>query len=267
MGPQASSVQRWITRHRTSGYRATGIAALLGMALCFAPQCIRAQDTQVASTSALPDAPPPSTQQPSSSGTATPTGPVVTTNEKYIQPGVIAPPLTAGNKIGQTLRDLYTPQSFAGFIIAAAYSHGVNGQPNYGTDRGAFGQRLGASAIRDTSQNVLANAVFAPLLHQDPRYYIEGDRYSIGHRLGYALSRALFTRKDDGHTTVNTSLIFGYAAAAALTQTYYPPGNRDAKDSARTFGASIGGAAASFAFHEFLDDALTLTHLRKNRQP
>ena len=103
----------------------------------------------------------------------------MTTNEKYIQPGVIAPPLTAGNKIGQTLHDLYTPQSFAASSSRPRYSHGVNGQPNYGTDRGAFGQRLGAAAIRDTSQNVFPALVFAPLLHQDPRYYIEGDRYSM----------------------------------------------------------------------------------------
>lgn len=165
------------------------------------------------------------------------------------------------------MHDLYTPESFGGFLVAAAYSQGVNGQPNYGTDRGAFGERLGAAALRDSSQDLLSGAVFAPLLHQDPRYYVEGDQYSFGHRLAYALTRALITRRDDGRATVNTSLIFGYAAAAALTQTYYPPGNRDPKDSARTFGASIGGAAAGFAYHEFLHDALTLAHLHKRQQP
>jgi hypothetical protein len=185
---------------------------------------------------------------------------------KDIQPGWQAPPLDAHSKVLQTLHDLYMPESFLGFLVAAGYSQGVNGQPNYGVDRGAFGERLGAAAIRDSSQDLFTGAVFAPMLHQDPRYYIEGDGYSAAHRTLYAITRAVITRRDDGKQTLNTSLLLGYAAAAALTNAYYPQNERTAKDSARTYGASIGGAAAGFVFHEFIGDALEIIHLRKPQQ-
>lgn len=185
---------------------------------------------------------------------------------KDIQPGWQAPPLNAHSKVVQTLHDLYTPESFLGFLVAAGYSQGVNGQPDYGVDRGAFGERLGAAAIRDSSQDLFTGAVFAPMLHQDPRYYIEGDGYSAAHRTLYAVTRSLITRRDDGKQTLNTSLLLGYAAAAALTNAYYPQSERTAKDSARTYGASIGGAALGFVFHEFIGDALEVAHLRKQRQ-
>ena len=41
-------------------------------------------------------------------------------------------------------------------------------------DSGAFGERLGAAGIRDTTQGVFTDSVFAPLLHEDPRYYMAG---------------------------------------------------------------------------------------------
>jgi hypothetical protein len=39
-------------------------------------------------------------------------------------------------------------------------------------DENAFGERLGAAGIRDTVQGVFTDSVFAPLLHEDPRYYV-----------------------------------------------------------------------------------------------
>lgn len=233
-----------------------------------------AQDAESTSLASLPDAPsfaltgaqvaapPPSATN--SYTTAKPYISIAPVTQKYIPAGVQAPPLTARDKIDQTAHDLYTPESFIGFVFAAGYSQFVRGQPNYGSDPGAFGQRLGAAAIRDSSQDIFQGMVFAPLLHDDPRYYAEGDSFSFPHRLFYAITRPLITRGDNGNERVNGSLLLGYAAAAGLTDAYYPGRNRNARDTASTFGTSIGGAALGFAYHEFREDALRLLRHQHN---
>jgi hypothetical protein len=208
--------------------------------------------------SSLPEAPGPAIIQP-----ASPSAHTAPLYRKDIPPGWQAQPLGARDKIVLGLRDLYTPGNFGAMFISSGYSHLTNRQPNYGTDRGAYGERLGAAALRETSQGFLTDSVFAPLLHQDPRYYVLGPQHSTFHRALYALTRPLIRRNDDGRETVNTSLLLGYASAAALTNTYYPAINRNARDTTATFGASIGGAALGFLVSEYADQILVATHLRR----
>lgn len=178
-------------------------------------------------------------------------GAVEPADVKFIQPGMRAQPLGARGKMVIGIEDTYSPLNFGGMIAAAGFEQLTNGQPNYGTDRGAFGERLGAAAIRDTSQGVLTDGVFAVLLHEDPRYYVEGPRYSILHRALYAISRPLVTRKDNGRSTVNGALLLGYASASILNNAYYPSINRNVHDTIASFGGSVGGAALGFAIGEF----------------
>ncbi|MGA8940677.1 MAG: hypothetical protein WB439_16055 [Acidobacteriaceae bacterium] len=170
---------------------------------------------------------------------------------KYIQPGMIAQPLSAHAKLVIGLEDTYSLLNLGGILASAGYEQLTNGEPNYGTDRGAFGQRLGAAAIRDTSQGLFTDAVFAPLLHQDPRYYVEGPQYSTVHRALYAITRPLITRTDSGRRTVNGALLLGYAASALLNNAYYPSINRNVRGTVSAFGGSVGGAALGFAIGEF----------------
>ena len=182
---------------------------------------------------------------------------------KYIPAGWTAQPLTAHDKVVLAIRDAYSPFSFVGIIASAGYSHLVNGQPNYGTDKGAFGQRLGATAIRDTSEQLFTDAVFAPLLHEDPRYYVEGSQYNFFHRVIYAGTRPLITRTDGGKFTPNFALLLGYGAASAISYSYYPSINQNAKDTVATFGGALAGAAVGDLVSEFSDEFLVKLHLKK----
>ena len=92
---------------------------------------------------------------------------------KYIPAGYVAQPLTPRQKLNVALRDLYTPQSLAGYVVAAVIPTVVNGQPNYGTNGKRLAQRVGAVA-RDSSQAIFTDAIFDPLFHEDPRYYVQG---------------------------------------------------------------------------------------------
>lgn len=194
-------------------------------------------------------------------GQATPT--VAPRLTKYIPSGWTAQSITAHDKVLLGLRDLYSPLNFIAMIASAGYEQALNGEPNYGTDRGAFGQRLGAAAIRESTQGLFTDSIFAPLFHEDPRYYVQGKGHNFLYRAAYAATRPVVTRTDSGGSSVNAALLAGYAASTALSYTYYPQINRNFHDTVSTFGGSLGGAALGFAVSEFSDDLLKAVHLRK----
>jgi hypothetical protein len=172
-------------------------------------------------------------------------------HRKFIMPDMRAQRITARDKVIIGLKGTYSPMNFSGIIFAAGYEQLRNGQPNYGTDSGAFGERLGAAGIRGTTQGVFTDSVFAPLLHEDPRYYVQGNQYGIMHRALYALTRPVITRTDSGRRTINGAQLLGYAASTALNNAFYPASNRNVKDNVEAYAGSIGGSALSSLLIEF----------------
>lgn len=221
--------------------------------------------------SALPEAPSASLEAPVraatsgeflfAAGQATPN--VAPKLTKYIPSGWTAQHITARDKVLLGLRDLYSPLNFLAMIASAGYEQALNGEPNYGTDRGAFGQRLGAAAIRESTQGLFTDSVLSPIFREDPRYYVRGSGHNFFGRTLYAVTRPIVTRTDGGHSTINAALLVGYAGSSALAYTYYPKINQNFKDTASAYGGSVGGAAIGFFVSEFSDDVLKAVHLRK----
>ena len=183
--------------------------------------------------------------------------------EILVQPGDVAKPMTVRNKIASGFKSSVSLFSVAGWFSATGWEQLTNGSPNYGTDAGAFGQRLGAATIRGISEGVFSKSLFAPLFHEDPRYYVMGSGHPFFKRAVYAATRSIITRTDSGRTTPNFSLFAGNAAGSALTTTYYPSQNTSFKEVAETFGGSIGGSAIGFVVDEFIIDALVDLHIKK----
>lgn len=228
---------------------------------------LRMQGQSPATTQAtldLPDAP-----TPANSGDPVPSAitplPMASHVQKYIDPGQQAPRLTVGDKILIGFRDVASPLTAAGWVVSAGYSQAINTTPNYGRNGKAYAQRLGAAAARSASEGIFSDAVLAPILHEDPRYYKMGKGHSGGRRAFYAITRTVVTRTDDGHSTVNFSLLGGNLAGSAMTQAYYPPQDRGFGETMKTFGFSVGGSAFRFIVAEFLDDTLQAVHLKKPR--
>jgi hypothetical protein len=184
-----------------------------------------------------------------------------------VNPGEIAQPMTVREKVLGGMVNSVSLYSATGWLAAAGWAQLWNSSPNYGTDSGAFGQRLGAAALRGVSEGVLSNSFFAPIFHEDPRYYVMGAGHPFIKRAWYAGTRAIITRTDSGHTTPNFSLLAGNLAGSALTIPYYPPLNTSFKEVMITFGGSIGGSALGFVVDEFIVDALIDLHLKKRQQP
>jgi hypothetical protein len=183
-----------------------------------------------------------------------------------IAPGEIADPMTVHDKVVGGLKDSVSLFSALGWFASAGWEQIWNDSPNYGTDAGAFGQRLGAATVRGISEGVLSESFFAPIFHEDPRYYIMGAGHPFFKRLVYSGTRVLITRTDSGHTTPNFSLIAGNAAGSALTIPYYPAKNTTFSEVAQTFGSSLGGSALGYVVDEFIVDVLIDLHIKKHEQ-
>ena len=107
----------------------------------------------------LPDAPEPPQQRdqdgkalmsvaPTSTTTNLPVAPMYS---RVIPAGMATPQIHKWDKINWHPQPLLGDE-FCELCFSAGWSHLTNGQPNYGTNSEAFGQRLGAAAIRDSSR-------------------------------------------------------------------------------------------------------------------
>ena len=205
-------------------------------------------------TSPLPDGPSPQKQNDQAVTKSSNPANIVSRHSEHVPAGWLAPRLSARDKVVAGLQNLYSVKNLAAIPVSASFQYIFDEAPNY-SPSDAFGKRLGAAAIRDTSQTLFTDVVFSPLLREDARYYQRGNGHGFIPRILYAITRPLITRTDSGGQSINGALLLGYAGAAALTPTYYPSINRNFHDTAATFGISIGGAALGFLVGEFSSDA------------
>lgn len=178
---------------------------------------------------------------------------------KYIEPDQTTAPLSVKEKLELSGWEQVQPYSVGTQVLAAGWEHLLNSNPKYGTDSAGFGERLGAAAIRQGSQAVFSDGVFAAALHEDPRYYVKGTG-GIASRIVYAATRVVVIRNDAGAETTNYSELFGYAGAAALTMTYYPAVSATWPNTAEGYILSLGASALGNQVHEFWPDIVQ--HLR-----
>ncbi len=164
-------------------------------------------------------------------------------------------PLSAGDKLKLSFQEQLTPFAFASMAFAAGWEQLRDSNPKYGSDSSAFGLRLGAAALRQTSQAVFSDGVYAAVFHEDPRFYRLASG-SVGRRIYYAASRTLRTRTDSGAPTFNYSLIFGHATAQALTLAYYPDRSQHGGVAVTGFFWSLLGNMLGNQYHEFWPDIL-----------
>lgn len=190
--------------------------------------------------------------------------PEASRTQMFIEAGQTAPQLTARETAVLGVKDSFSLVTIAGWFTSAGYDQLLNSSPNYGTDRGAFGERLGAAAICNSSEDLLSYSVMAPLLHEDPRYYRMGSGHNFFERLVYAGTRPIITRTNSGHSTPNLALILGNAEGSALTNAYYPQVNRGMEQTMETLGLSIGGSAIGDVLGEFYGDVVKAFHHGKS---
>jgi hypothetical protein len=170
-----------------------------------------------------------------------------------VDPGETFPRLNAHDKMVFWLHEEFRPSAALPALVAAGYEQAFQEDPKYGSGGDAFGQRLGAAALRQASYRFFASSLLPTIDGDDPRYF-RAARGSIWRRAGWAAKQAFVAQRDSGQRTFNYSDVFGHLAAAALTPTYYPPKSRTAGVVMRVWGTSITGAACNNLFLEFWPD-------------
>ena len=184
---------------------------------------------------------------------------------RVIQPDEPVGPLTSADKLKLSVMSRLTLSDVGSTLFSAGWSHVRDSAPHYGTDSGAFGERLGALALKQTTQSIFSYGIYASMFHQDPRYYVMGSRESVGVRALYSASRVFIGQKDDGSRAINWPKFAGIASAQALANTYYPAQDRGFGNGAKAFGTSLWTSIINNEIHEFIGDGIRLIKHKRNR--
>jgi len=188
---------------------------------------------------------------------------------RVVPPGYGPQSLTSGQKFEMSIRSRVGFDAVGSSIFGAGERQLFNSRPHYGTDSGAFGERLGAAELKQVSESFFSYGLYASAFHEDPHYYVmgRGQGHSIVNRAVYSASRVVLTRTDSGGTSINWAKLAGMGTATALTNTYYPQQDRGVAETFSAYGASLASSVLTLELHEFMPDIKrAIFHRRKAEQ-
>jgi hypothetical protein len=153
-------------------------------------------------------------------------------------------------KFKLAFEDCSDPMDFLVVGAIAGKSMAQDEHPRWQGKEG-FAKYYGGALADECIANIMTGALFPIALHQDPRYFIKG-KGGVWKRIGYAVSREVITRGDDGRNHFNTSKLLGNAAAVGISNAYYP--DRSWTNTANQYGTQIGVDVAINIAREFWPD-------------
>ena len=166
-------------------------------------------------------------------------------------------PLNSRQKFELAWKSVVDPTAFAAAGFAAGIQQAANNYPDYGEGARGYSQRFGSSYGNIVIGTMIGSAILPSVLKQDPRYFYKGTG-TINSRILYALANAVVCKGDNGHWQFNFSGIGGTAAAAGISNLYYPAADRQgASLTAENSLIGIGGSVVTNLFQEFLVRKLT----------
>jgi hypothetical protein len=142
------------------------------------------------------------------------------------------------------------PSRFLSSAAGAGISQARNSLDGYGQGAGGYGKRFGSSMATAASTNFFGTFVISSMLHRDPRYFVTLHG-GVGHRIGYALSRIVVARTDEGKNATNWAGILGPLLAESLANSYLPVKEQTAGRTFERYGLRIGLNTASNALREY----------------
>jgi hypothetical protein len=173
-----------------------------------------------------------------------------------------AVPLTVRQKFELSWKARLDPVQFGVVGFIAGVQQARHDYRAFGPGAGGYARRYTAAYGNVVTRSLITRVVMPSLLKQDPRYFYKGTG-STTSRIGYAISRAVIKKGDNGHWQPNYSEVIGSLASGWLSNLYYPA--QDRKGVRLTFANTaigFGGDALGHLAQEFLFRKLT-THVRK----
>jgi hypothetical protein len=168
-----------------------------------------------------------------------------------------AAPLTTGQKFQLAWRSSIDWESFVASAGIAGVQQAQDDFEGYGQGAEGFAKRFGASYADGFIGTMIGGAALPALLHQDPRYFYKGVG-TVRQRALYAIATTVICKGDNGRWQPNYANLGGNLAAGAISNLYYPKGERSGI-STTIDNALIGTAAgaAGALIQEFLLKKIT----------
>ncbi len=163
-------------------------------------------------------------------------------------------PITANHKFYIASKDSFDYPVYLTSALFAGLYQMENQNPSFGQGVKGYAKRLASSYGDQAIGNLMTEAIFPSLLHEDPRYFrIGAGGGTTWHRVGYALTRVFVVRTDKGRWDFNYSEWLGNGATVAISNLYYPD-TRDVSDNLKKLGVQVGTDAFSQVMKEFWPD-------------
>jgi len=173
-------------------------------------------------------------------------------------------PMTTKLKFELAMHTEFNPITFLGAGFIAAVDQAAD-TPHYQQGWQGFGQRYGANYATGFTDIFFGGAVLPSLLHQDPRYFYQGDG-STKSRLTHALTSAFIAHGDNGKLQVNYSSMGGFLISGALAETYYPERDRGVGLIGTTFAVDLAANMANGVIQEFILPRFTPSYKKRHQQ-
>jgi hypothetical protein len=142
------------------------------------------------------------------------------------------------------------PSRFLSSSAGAGISQARNSLAGYGQETGGYGKRFGSSMATAAANNFFGTFLISSMLHRDPRYFVTLHG-GTGHRIGYALSRIVVARTDDGRDAANWAGIVAPLLAESLANSYLPVKEQTAGRTFQRYGIRVGLNTASNTLREY----------------
>lgn len=165
------------------------------------------------------------------------------------------PPQSVKEKFVTASQDSFDYSAIALPIVLAGEQELTNATPEFGHGGAGYGRYFWHTYLDQTSENYWVEFIVPTMTREDTRYYTMGPGGGGNwKRMGYALSRAVVTRDDQGHDTFNVGEVVGAGAAAGISNFYYPRAERTFSNTADKWGVNVGIDAGTFIVREFWPD-------------
>ena len=138
-------------------------------------------------------------------------------------------PLSPKQKFKLFFKSATDPWPFMLNGFVAGIGQAKNSNPEWGQGMQGYAKRFGSGYSDYFIGNFFGNALLPSLLHEDPRYFQKGTG-SVGSRILWAAGSSVWCKRDKGGWGPNYANIAGNMIGTAIARVYYPPEDRNVKD-------------------------------------
>src|ERR1700722_12101610 len=163
------------------------------------------------------------------------------------------PPQSVKDKLKTAMQDSVDYSSFIFVAGQAGVAQANSSYPEFGQGAKGYGRYYWHTLADAINENTFVEFIVPAALHQDTRYYTLG-RGAFGKRLGYAFTRIIITRSDEGHETFNFSEVLGAGAFSGVANLYYPSQERTFTKTYQRWITNLAIDGCTFAFKEVWPD-------------